>query len=594
MDIIRTTILASLAASPVLAQFSKTLDGCTLDKSNFVTTELFNKNGGGGTVVDPTLSEPTRMDVQVVRNGNSISHINVFFVERLGKVKMYDGAQKKVVTLGSIAVWAKSGQQNDNGLMGIALDPGFVQNRHVFFWYSPNQLRGQNRLLRLSRITLNADYTLNMATEKVLIEIQASTTDQWHSGGPMQFDSYGDLWVAIGNNSRDLNLGADLNSPFPAANSCNVMSTDSSHSSEWGPSNTANMRGGFIRIHPDDNAPNGKYSIPRGNFGEYWADRFEQEGKTALAAEYRDPKKVLPEVYVKGERSNYSISVHPTKRWLAWGTVNFSSNFDEFNVTRNPVFTGFPYFHANNAATCKNLNMTPASPVNNSPLNSGVKQLPPAVPGALNNHVNVAIGGPIYAFDPSLNLTDPSNGNKPVKFPMHFDNTWILSGFDANLLWVAKLDTSNNGLKVSGSPSRQSGDLFPTPRNHIQSMYGADGALYILNYDGHYNQARNPGVMRITYTGSCGAPVSVGEPLPRVEPYQRIWLASGRLRVGEKGPHTVSLHALDGSLLRKEQGAGAAEYSLRDWRVRMGLQQGVFLVRVQTSQGVFNRPVSLH
>jgi glucose/arabinose dehydrogenase len=583
MDIIRTTILASLAVSPVLAQFSTTLDGCTLDKSNFVSTELFNKNGTSGAIGDNTLSEPTRMDVQVVRDGKSISHVNVFFVERLGKVKMYDGAQKKVVNLGSIAVWAK-GTNNDNGLMGIALDPDFAQNRNVFFWYSPDQLRGQNRLLRLTRITLNADYTLNKATEKILIEILASKTDQWHSGGPMQFDSYGDLWIAIGNNSMDLN-----------PSSCNVMSaTDSSNSAEWGSSNTASMRGGFIRIHPDDKAPNGKYSIPRGNFGEYWADRFEQEGKTALAQEYRDPAKVLPEVYVKGERSNYSISVHPTKRWLAWGTVNYANAFDEFNITRHPVFTGFPYFHANNAKTCNNITMTTASPVNNSPMNSGVKQLPPAVPGALNNHVNVAIGGPIYAFDPALDLTDPSNDNKPVKFPMHFDNTWILSGFDANMLWVAKLDTSNNDLKVSGTPSRQNGNLLPNPRNHVQSMYGADGALYILNYDGHYMQARNPGVMRIIYTGSCGAPVSVDKPLARTGPYQRVWLAAGQLRVGEKGPHTVSLHALDGSLLHQERGMDAGEYSLREWRVRLGLQQGVYLVRARTAQGDFTRSVSLH
>lgn len=234
MKFIRTTILATLAALPAFSQFQNTLDGCTLEKSSFVTTELFNKNGSG-TANDATLSEPTRMDVQVVRNGNTITHVNIFFVERLGKVKMYDGAQKKVVNLGSIAVWAK-GTNNDNGLMGIALDPNFAQNRNVFFWYSPDQLRGQNRLLRLTRMTLNADYTLNKATEKILIEILGSKSDMWHSGGPMQFDSYGDLWVAIGNNSPDLDPG-----------SCNLMSTtDSTNSAEWGPSNTANMRG----VHP--------------------------------------------------------------------------------------------------------------------------------------------------------------------------------------------------------------------------------------------------------------------------------------------------------------------------------------------------------
>jgi cytochrome c len=582
MDFIRTTILATLTASSAFAQFQTTVDGCTLEKSSFVSTELFNKSGGSGAAGDATLSEPTHMDVQVVRNGDAIAQINVFFVERLGKVKMYDGAQKKVVTLGSIAVWAK-GRDNDNGLMGIVLDPNFATNRNVFFWYSPDQLRGQNRLLRLTRMTLNADYTLNKATEKILIEILGSKSDMWHSGGPMQFDSYGDLWVAIGNNSPDLIPG-----------DCNVMSTtDSTNSGEWGPSNTANMRGGFIRIHPDDNAPNGKYSIPRGNFGEYWADRFEQEGKTALAEEYRNPLKVLPEVYVKGERSNFSISVHPTKRWLAWGTVNYSTVNDEFNITKTPIFSGFPYFHANNAKTCPSHTVTAATPMNNSPFNSGVKQLPPAVPGTINNLVNIAIGGPIYVFDPALGLKDPANGNLPVKFPIHFDNTWILSGFEANKLWVAKLDTSNNGLKISGTASPQSGTLLPTPRNHIQSMYGADGALYILNYDGHYNLARDPAVTRVTYKG-CGAVVSLDKPQARPEPYQRIWLAAGRLRVGENGSHTVSLHSLDGSMLLQEQGTNAAEYSLQKWQVRLGLKQGVYLVRVHTAQGAFTRSVTLN
>ena len=71
----------------------------------------------------------------------------------------------------------------------------------------------------------------------------------------------------------------------------------------------------------------------------------------ALAAQYRDTSKVLPEIYVKGERSNFSIAVHPTKRWLAWGEVNYGGGLDETNVTGNPIFAGYPYFHANNKTT---------------------------------------------------------------------------------------------------------------------------------------------------------------------------------------------------------------------------------------------------
>src|SRR6185312_13563892 len=123
------------------------------------------------------------------------------------------------------------------------------------------------------------------------------------------------------------------------------------------------------------------------------------------------------EIYVKGERSNFSIAVHPTKRWLAWGTVNYNSSQDEFNITNHPIFSGFPYFMANNDKTC-NHDKTVAAPTNNSKFNSGVTILPPAIPGTLNNLENVAIGGPIYSFDPSLDYD--------YKFPPQFDNHWFV------------------------------------------------------------------------------------------------------------------------------------------------------------------------
>ncbi|MDQ3002828.1 MAG: hypothetical protein M3Y08_16395 [Fibrobacterota bacterium] len=48
-------------------------------------TELFNKKGDAAAAADPDLSEPTRMDVQVVNKGGLYSHSNIYFVERKGK-----------------------------------------------------------------------------------------------------------------------------------------------------------------------------------------------------------------------------------------------------------------------------------------------------------------------------------------------------------------------------------------------------------------------------------------------------------------------------------------------------------------------------
>jgi cytochrome c len=561
---------AAFAVNPAKAQL--TYNGCgALQPADFQMSELFNKKGDAGAVADPDLSEPTRMDVLVVNRNGVYDHSDIYFVERLGKVKYYDGAAKKVSLMGKIDTWAKAGEArgNDNGLMGMALHPDFTNNRWMYLWYSPNQLIGENRQLRLTRITVKADNTLDMASEKILINVLGSKTDWWHCGGPMTFDDYGDLWVAVGNNSADLD-----------PTSLNVMSkTDSTRSSEWGASSTASLRGGFFRIHPDSSAKG--YSIPRGNFGEYWADQFDKLGRPELAAQYRDPKKVLPEVYVKGERSNFSVAVHPTKRWLAWGTVNHASVNDEFNITNHPIFSGYPYFQANNLRT-GNHSIDPLRPMNTSPLNSGVQELPPAVPGTINNLVNMSISGPIYRFDPSL--------KSDVKFPPHFDNKWLVAGFGGGM-WAITVDT--NTLKTVDT-LQVNDDLFGSfrIRNHVMSKFGTDGAWYILNYSGGYNNASNPGAMRVIYKGACKVPVSLAA-APAARPYLNIQLSQTGMKVGESGRHFFGIYDLGGHRVFRAEGFQGDEYSFAKLARENRMRPGAYIVRVLTVQGSLERRISV-
>jgi cytochrome c len=443
--------------------------GIPLAADDFEVTELFNKQGSQGAAKDPDLNEPVRMDVRVVNDASGkYDHSDIVFVQRTGDMKWYDGAAKTVTLMGHFNVHSGPGSQGDNGLMGVAFDPAFEANHRLYAWYSPLGTvapdfspGGQNRILRLSRFTVKSDHTLDMDSEKILINILGNRTDNWNSGGPMQFDAYGDLWVAVGTNGSDVD-------PVTCSSGGNVLSpTDSVQSAEWGASNTHSLRGGFFRIHPDD-SPKG-YSIPEGNFGEYWAAQFEKQGLFSLATQYSDTSNVLPEVYVKGERSNFSVAVHPTKRWLAWGSSNYGSALDEFNIVSHPVFAGFPYFHGDNQRVCDN-GKNPDAPLNVSPLNSGVTDLPPATPGFLNHLANIAIGGPIYAFDPSL--------DNDFKFPPHFDDTWLMAGFDGGL-WGVGVDTLGSGFQAKGAPVKldSTGIFKNLPiRNFIQGMYGKDGA----------------------------------------------------------------------------------------------------------------------
>jgi cytochrome c len=588
---LRPWLVLAAAALPLRAQLTSSLcPAVTLSATDFEATELFNRKGDNGATKDADLTEPVHFDVRVVNNASGkYDHSDIIYVERTGNLKYYDGAAKTVKIIGTISVHALPSSQDDNGLMGVVFDPNYETNRWIYLWYSPKQLYqhdnvttgGQNRQLRLARFTLKSDNSLDMASEKSLIKILASKTDTWHSGGPMQFDAYGDLWIAIGNNSLDLD-------PTACNTGGSVLSqTDSSASAEWGSSNTHSMRGGFIRIHPDDAAPKG-YTIPKGNFGEYWADQFDKQGNATLAAQYRDTSKVLPEVYVKGERSNFSCAVHPTKRWLAWGTVNYNSSSDEYNITDHPIFSGFPYFMADNQPTCTH-GKSADKPTNNSKFNSGVVDLPPAIGGTLNYSTtkeNVAIGGPIYSFDPSLDYD--------YKFPPHFDNHWFVGSYASSHYYVVTVDASGSPLKASGSMLKldQTGLLKNASfRNYLQSTFGKDGALYFLNYDGQtYGAPSDPGVVRVIYKGSCHVPVSARKV---VAPYQSIWIDPLGITIKEAGPHMVALYDLKGHRVWNDQDMGPKVYRLSDIRARASLRPGLYMARVNTPAGEVSQRISV-
>lgn len=570
-------LAAGLLWLPAAAQF--THPACPdLKATDFRIEEIFNRTGQHGVLAsDSQLSEPVQFDIHAVKRGDT-TVMDIYFVERKGLVKHYDAAAGRINTLGSISTRGRL----DNGVMGIALHPDFTSNRWIYIWYSPRiENDMMNRRLKLTRFTLKPDNTLDLDNPKDLYDIQGSKSDEYHSGGPMQFDGHGDLWVTVGNNSPDLDPSS-VGDPF----NLNVMSrTDTTASAEWGPSSTANLRGGIFRIHPDSSEKG--YRIPKGNFGEYWAAEFDRQQKPALAAEYRDPLKVLPEIYVKGSRSNYSLSVHPVKRWLVWGEVNYGTALDEFNLVTRPTFAGYPYFHHDNSPT-GNHGMTPDAPRNTSPFNQGVTELPPAMAGTLNNGpaygFNVAISGPLYVFDPYL--------DSRVKFPMHLHNTWITFSFQFNQMHIHSLDSVE--VKVAGT-QRVDNRLFTGIglRSPVQAKYGPDGALYILYYDGQpYLPSVNPAIRRIEYTGACN-PVSIrpaGRPLPADF---GVAFKSGVLRVDEDGIHAATLTDLRGAVRWQASGKAGAEYRLADLRGRSRLETGVYTLRVRTARGTFLRNLSL-
>ena len=84
----------------------------------------------------------------------------IFVIEIGGAVTVIDpgrGTRERVAQLDVFA-------QQENGLLGIALDPAFADNGHVFLLYSPADHAGQ----RISRFTFAAG-KLELHSEKIVL-----------------------------------------------------------------------------------------------------------------------------------------------------------------------------------------------------------------------------------------------------------------------------------------------------------------------------------------------------------------------------------------------------------------------------------------
>lgn len=206
-----------------------------------------------------------------------------------------------------------------------------------------------------------------MGSEIIMLQIPTQRDQCCHSGGDLEFDGNGNLFITTGDNVN----------PFEADGFAPIdeRTGRSAYDAQGTSGNTNDLRGKILRIHPEDD---GSYSIPAGNLFSSIDDG-------------------LPEIYVMGTRNPFRMAVDSKTNELAWGDVGPDARtsgsrgpvgYDEFNLTNEPGNFGWPYCIADNQAygdynfatgttsgffDCDNL-------VNLSPNNTGNDTLPPAIP----------------------------------------------------------------------------------------------------------------------------------------------------------------------------------------------------------------------
>ena len=126
----------------------------------------------------------------------------VLFIERHGYVNLYKPSEapprvRRIATIPVSTKYADSSQAED-GLLGLAADPHFATNGWIYLYFSP---AGPDAKNVLARFTMIGD-SLDLASQKVLLEIPVQRRACCHTGGSIAFDAQGNLYLSTGDNTN--------------------------------------------------------------------------------------------------------------------------------------------------------------------------------------------------------------------------------------------------------------------------------------------------------------------------------------------------------------------------------------------------------
>lgn len=433
------------------------------------------------TILAEGLDEPMEM---VILPGN-----DVLFVERKGGVRLYKDATKELRSVANFEVFSGI----EDGLLGVVADPDYEKNHWLYFYYA---VAGEQAVSRLSRMEFRNDSLLR-STETVILEIPTQRIYCCHSAGYLRFDREGNLYLSTGDNTNaEETEGYTPVDERPGRELSDDQATTA---------NTNDLRGKILRIKP---LPEGGYAIPEGNlFPKGTVD-------------------TRPEIYVMGARNPYRYSIDAETGYLYFGDVGPDTklkasdgelmSFDEINQVREPGFYGWPYFLGNNqvfekynyATKALEHGKDPLKPMNESPNNTGLRELPPARPAMIwygknnskyfplvGNGGASAMAGPVYR--------SKHFKNAPFKLSEYYDGKLFIFEWIRGWIMAVSFDEAGNFKEMEPFLEHWK---FDAP---VDMQFASDGAIYMLEYGTNwFSKNTNARLVRIEYAEGNRKPVA--------------------------------------------------------------------------------------
>ncbi len=434
-------------------------------------------------ILDTNLGEPMELDV--------LPDNRLIFIERRGNVKIYDPAVQQSKVVATLDVYS----DQEDGVIGLAVDPNHSDNHWVYIMYSP---AGDAAQQHVSRFVLQGDH-LDVTSEKVVLVVPTQRDECCHAGGSLEFGPDGTLYIATGDDTN----------PFASSGFAPMDEQAGRHAwdAQRTSGNSNDLRGKILRIKLEDD---GTYSIPDGNLFP------------------RDGSQGRPEVYVMGCRNPFRISIDQRTGFLYWGDVGPDAaadlatrgprGHDEINQARAAGFFGWPYFNANNkpyyrynfaTQTSSEAPFSADHPINDSPNNTGTRNLPPAQPAIIwypyvespefpmmGAGGRTSMAGSVYYIDDF-----PVNDHK---LPAYYDGKLFTYGWIRGFIMAVTLHEDGSIVRIERFLPNM--DLA-NPMDMV--INPNDGLLYMIEYGKSWNtQNLDARLFRIEYRPADRTPVA--------------------------------------------------------------------------------------
>ncbi|GAB3028557.1 PQQ-dependent sugar dehydrogenase [Natronobiforma cellulositropha] len=435
----------------------------------------------------------------------------LWIANKEGRVDVFDPESGESTVALTLSVF----EEFEHGLVGLTVDPDFAENNWIFVFYSPVEgdldptFGGTYNLV--SRFTVDGD-EIDPASEEEIIRIEGQREQPFHIGGGLDFGPEGALYIALGDNTHALgNHVSYYLHPQDSANTGDSRGTSM---------DTSDLRGSILRIVPE---ADGSYSIPEGNL--FPEDEY--------AAEIDDGT-VRPEIYAMGFRNPYQIDVDPETGWLysagqATQATDWDANYGPPGLGpvfrfREPGVLGWPMFRGGHAyirpdevvSEYQHLvgeQYDPSGPINASPRNDGLRELPPVSEDALlayapaegnwDAYLSPPAGGPWEVPDdppgyPELTDYSPIAGTLIRAdetaidgIPDHYDGTFVFGLWNTGDLYLMSFD--DEGEMTSLEPF-----LTDMPNaSFTDAAMGPDNRLYIVDWGGQDFTGANNRIYRL-------------------------------------------------------------------------------------------------